>query len=311
MTTILNQLTKSNQGSQLSQESPVTQETQETSVSNLASLNDGNLNTSTRIETTDDVVVVDIPDTKAKGKRSTSTKSSTKSTGKATTSKSLNPDKSNSPTKTPKESTKESPKESTKSSRSKKSPKESPKLEVEKLEVESILDNAVENTVENTQGNTQGNNQGNNQDNKPEPKSEKPKSKKSNSKRTLIDIKEGVDSDGTNINIYTYEVEKDGVIKTQNVKTRRTTKYKEKKFNKDEHTTQVVNWLKEYFTKYEYKTNDHLNEYKAFVRNTKLLKELVDVIYEAIKIRVTQVQAKQLIYEHLMPKLQIKISFTD
>ena len=129
------------------------------------------------------------------------------------------------------------------------------------------------------------------------------------SNRKLISIESAKDTDGTDLSIYKYEVEKNGKTVVQTVKTRKTRKYKENKFNVEQHLETVLKALTEYFNSYEYKSNNQEEEFRQFIRDSVNLKLLVDELFNRIQIKLTQLELKKLITTHLLPKMNIKVSF--
>ena len=122
--------------------------------------------------------------------------------------------------------------------------------------------------------------------------------------RKLVSIVPAKDSDGTEISIYTYEVEKNGKISTQTVKTRKTLKYKGNKYDANEHSQQVLDELIKYFNEYKFETSNQLEEFRIMTKNNEKLKIIVDHIYKTLQIKLTQLQLKQLI-----DRLSVKINF--
>jgi len=127
--------------------------------------------------------------------------------------------------------------------------------------------------------------------------------------RKLVSIVPAKDSDGTEINIYTYEVEKNGKISTQTVKTRKTLKYKGNKYDANEHSQQVLDELIKYFNEYKFETSNQLEEFRIMTKNNEKLKIIVDHIYKTLQIKLTQLQLKQLIATELINRLSVKINF--
>ena len=127
--------------------------------------------------------------------------------------------------------------------------------------------------------------------------------------RKLVSIVPAKDSDGTEINIYTYEVEKNGKISTQTVKTRKTLKYKGNKYDANEHSQQVLDELIKYFNEYKFETSNQLEEFRIMTKNNEKLKIIVDHIYKTLQIKLTQLQLKQLIATQLIDRLSVKINF--
>ena len=127
--------------------------------------------------------------------------------------------------------------------------------------------------------------------------------------RKLIKIEPSVDSDGTQISLYTYEVTKNGVVTTQTVKTRRTPKYKDCKYEPTKHKTMVVDELVKYFNSYKYSTQNQLEEFHVLTKDNNKLKQIIDHIQNTLNIHLTQIQLKQIIATELTTKLKVKVTF--
>lgn len=130
-----------------------------------------------------------------------------------------------------------------------------------------------------------------------------------NTIRKLLSVEPSKDNDGSNINIYKYEVNNNGKITTQTVKTRKTNKYKDNKYVPEEHKDAVVKELIKYFTNYKYTTNNELDEFRIMTKNNEKLKIIVDHIFNTLQIKLTQLQIKQLVISELLDKMSVKISF--
>ena len=127
--------------------------------------------------------------------------------------------------------------------------------------------------------------------------------------RKLIKIEPSVDSDGTQISLYTYEVTKNGVTSIQTVKTRRTPKYKDCKYEPDKHKTMVIDELVKYFNSYNYTTSNQLEEFRVLTKDNIKLKQIIDHLQTTLNVHLTQIQLKQIIATDLISKLKVKISF--
>ena len=126
--------------------------------------------------------------------------------------------------------------------------------------------------------------------------------------RKLVSVSSSKDSDGCDLSIYTYEVEKNGKVSTQIVKTRKTKKF-EVKYNAEEHLKTVVDELIKYFNNYKFEMNNQLEEFKVMTRNSEKLKTIVDHIYDVLQIKLTQLQVKQLIATQIFDRIKVKINF--
>ena len=126
--------------------------------------------------------------------------------------------------------------------------------------------------------------------------------------RKLVSITPSKDTDGSDISVYTYEVEKNGKVSTQTVKTRKTKKY-EKKYNAEEHLQLVVDVLIKYFNNYKFENTNQLEEFRILTKNNEKLRTIVDHIFNTLQIKITQLQLKQLIATELIEKMNVKISF--
>ena len=130
-----------------------------------------------------------------------------------------------------------------------------------------------------------------------------------NTIRKLLSVEPSKDNDGSNINIYKYEVNNNGKITTQTVKTRKTNKYKDNKYVPEEHKDVVVKELIKYFTEYKYTTKNELDEFRVMTKNNETLKIIVDHLFNTLQIKLTQLQIKQLVISDLLDKMTVKISF--
>ena len=126
--------------------------------------------------------------------------------------------------------------------------------------------------------------------------------------RTLKSVQPGKDSDGTDISVYTYEVEKNGKISTQTVKARKTKKY-ENKYNADEHLKLVTDELINYFNNYKFENANQLEEFRVLTKDNTKLKQIIDHLQTTLNVHLTQLQLKQIIATDLISKLKVKISF--
>ena len=127
--------------------------------------------------------------------------------------------------------------------------------------------------------------------------------------RKLISVNPSKDTDGTEISIYTYEVERNGRVTTQTVKTRKTRKYKDNKYVADEHKQTVVDELVKYFNNYKYENSNQLDEFYVMIKNNEKLKSIIEHLYNTLQIKLTQLQVKQLIATEIINKLNVKINF--
>lgn len=127
--------------------------------------------------------------------------------------------------------------------------------------------------------------------------------------RKLISVEPAKDNDGTEINIYKYEVTKNGKTSTQIVRTRKTNKYKENKYVQSEHKDLVVKELINYFNTYKYTSTNHIDEFRIMTKNNEKLKIIVDHIFTTLQVKLTQLQLKQLINAELINRMTVKISF--
>lgn len=127
--------------------------------------------------------------------------------------------------------------------------------------------------------------------------------------RKLISVEPAKDDDGTEINIYKYEVTRNGKTTTQTVKTRKTNKYKENKYVPEEHKDLVVKELIKYFNNYKYESTNHLDEFRVLTKNNEKLRIIVDHLFTTLQVKLTQLQLKQLIIAELYSKMSVKISF--
>ena len=126
--------------------------------------------------------------------------------------------------------------------------------------------------------------------------------------RTLKSVQPGKDSDGTDISVYTYEVEKNGKISTQTVKARKTKKY-ENKYNAEEHLKLVSDELIKYFNSYKFESANQLEEFRVLTKNNEKLRLIVDHIFTKLQVKITQLQLRQLIATEIINKMSVKISF--
>lgn len=126
--------------------------------------------------------------------------------------------------------------------------------------------------------------------------------------RTLKSVQPAKDTDGTDISVYTYEVEKNGKISTQTVKARKTKKY-ENKYNADEHLKLVTDELIKYFNNYKFENTNQLEEFRVLTKNNEKLRLIVDHIYSKLQVKITQLQLRQVIATQLIEKMSVKISF--
>lgn len=126
--------------------------------------------------------------------------------------------------------------------------------------------------------------------------------------RKLVSVEAAKDTDGSEISVYKYEVEKDGKVSTQTVKTRKTRKY-ENKYNTEQHSKSVVDAMIKYFNSYKFETSNQLEEFRLLTKNNEKLKLIVEHIFNTLQIKITQLQLKQLIATQLIEKMNVKISF--
>lgn len=126
--------------------------------------------------------------------------------------------------------------------------------------------------------------------------------------RTLKSIQPAKDTDGTDISVYTYEVEKNGKISTQTVKARKTKKY-ENKYNPEEHLKVVTDELIKYFNNYKFENANQLEEFRLLTKNNEKLRMIVDHIFTKLQIKITQLQLRQLIATEISDKMKVKILF--
>ena len=127
--------------------------------------------------------------------------------------------------------------------------------------------------------------------------------------RKLVSITPSTDSDGTQINLYSYEISKDGKIFTQTVKTRRTPKFKDHKYNPEKDQTNVVQLLVKYFNEYNFETNNQLEEFRILTKDNTKLKQIIDHLQTTLNVHLTQLQLKQIIATDLTAKLKVKVTF--
>lgn len=126
--------------------------------------------------------------------------------------------------------------------------------------------------------------------------------------RKLVSVEAAKDTDGSEISVYKYEVEKDGKVSTQTVKTRKTRKY-ENKYNTEQHSKSVVDAMIKYFNSYKFETSNQLEEFRLLTKNNEKLKLIVEHIFNTLQIKITQLQLKQLIATQLIERMNVKISF--
>lgn len=126
--------------------------------------------------------------------------------------------------------------------------------------------------------------------------------------RTLKSVQPAKDTDGTDISVYTYEVEKNGKISTQTVKARKTKKY-ENKYNAEEHLKLVTDELIKYFNSYKFESANQLEEFRVMTKNNEKLRMIVDHIFTKLQVKITQLQLRQLIATEIINKMSVKISF--
>ncbi|MBO5141524.1 MAG: hypothetical protein J6C46_00750 [Clostridia bacterium] len=126
--------------------------------------------------------------------------------------------------------------------------------------------------------------------------------------RTLKSVQPAKDTDGTDISVYTYEVEKNGKISTQTVKARKTKKY-ENKYNAEEHLKLVTDELIKYFNSYKFESANQLEEFRVLTKNNEKLRLIVDHIFTKLQVKITQLQLRQLIATEIINKMSVKISF--
>ena len=134
-----------------------------------------------------------------------------------------------------------------------------------------------------------------------------PKTTKSN--RKLLAIEPSTDTDGSNITLYKYEVERGDKTIIQTVKTRKTRKYVENKYNETQHKEQIVIELKNYFKNYHFKNNNQLEEFKLIIRANSELKLIVDHLFKVCGVKLTQMQVRTLIVNELMNSIKVKLEF--
>lgn len=127
--------------------------------------------------------------------------------------------------------------------------------------------------------------------------------------RKLISVEPAKDNDGSEINVYKYEVTRNGKTTTQTVKTRKTNKYKENKYNPEEDKDKVVGELIKYFNNYKYTTLNYLDEFRVMTKSNEKLKIIVDHLFTTLQVKLTQLQVKQLINTELINRMSVKISF--
>ena len=102
--------------------------------------------------------------------------------------------------------------------------------------------------------------------------------------RKLLSVDPATDSDGSQINVYTYEVERNGKTSIQTVKTRKTHKYKDNKYNPNTDKKVVVDELIKYFNNYKYETGNQLEEFRVMSKSNEKLKIIVEHIFNTLQI---------------------------
>lgn len=129
------------------------------------------------------------------------------------------------------------------------------------------------------------------------------------SNRKLLSVEPAKDSDGSNISVYKYEVEKNGKMSIQTVKTRKNPKYKDNKYIPEQHKSQVITELLNYFSNYKFESQNQLEEFRLLTKSNDKLKHIVDHIFNKLQVKITQLQLKQLIATEISNKITVKISF--
>lgn len=127
--------------------------------------------------------------------------------------------------------------------------------------------------------------------------------------RKLISITPSTDSDGTQINLYSYEISKDGKTFTQTVKTRRTPKFKDHKYNPEKDQANVVQLLVKYFNEYNFETNNQLEEFRLLTKDSSKMKTIIAYIESNSQVHLTQIELRNLVNSEILPKINVKISF--
>lgn len=129
------------------------------------------------------------------------------------------------------------------------------------------------------------------------------------SNRKLISIESAKDTDGTDLSIYKYEVEKNGKTGIQTVKTRKTRKYKDQRYDPTKDKDQVITELIKYFNNYKFTQDNQLDEFRLLARNNAKLKEIVEHLFATIKIKLTQLELRQIINVDLSERIKVSIKF--
>ena len=127
--------------------------------------------------------------------------------------------------------------------------------------------------------------------------------------RKLISITPATDSDGSQISLYSYEITKDGKTFTQTVKTRRTPKFKDHKFDLEKDKTNVVQLLVKYFNEYKFENANQLEEFRVLTKDSSKLKTIISHIETTLNVHLTQLELRNLINSEITPKITVKISF--
>ena len=129
--------------------------------------------------------------------------------------------------------------------------------------------------------------------------------------RKLISITPATDSDGSQISLYSYEITKDGKTFTQTVKTRRTPKFKDHKFDLEKDKTSVVQLLVKYFNEYKFENANQLEEFRVLTKDSSKLKTIISHIETTLNVHLTQLELRNLINSEISPKINVKISFSN
>lgn len=127
--------------------------------------------------------------------------------------------------------------------------------------------------------------------------------------RKLLSITPSTDSDGTQINVYSYELTKDGKTTTQTVKSRRSPKFKDQKYNQEKDKTNVVNFLIKYFNEYNFENTNQLEEFRLLSRDSSKLKLIIQDIESSLNIHLTQIELRNLINNEIYTRMNVKITF--
>ena len=127
--------------------------------------------------------------------------------------------------------------------------------------------------------------------------------------RKLVSITPATDSDGSQISLYSYEITKDGKTFTQTVKTRRTPKFKDHKFDPEKDKTSVVQLLVKYFNEYKFENANQLEEFRVLTKDSSKLKTIISHIETTLNVHLTQLELRNLINSEITPKITVKISF--